>query len=109
MPVTPTAIVEQPAGTEGTPVAGVSTRFAAGATVRNLTNSRVNVRSSPGYLGKSPADVVGSLAPGETFAILGESAAADNLTWWRIRTTGAVEGWVAEATSSGVQILGPAQ
>lgn len=87
-----------------------STRFAAQQRVRNLTNSRVNVRAAPGYLSKAASDVIGVIQPGASAVILGESQAADNLIWWRVRTTlddgRTVEGWVAEATASGVQILG---
>ena len=78
--------------------------------MRNLTNSRVNVRATPGYLSKSASDVIGVMAPGGVAVILGEQQTADNLAWWRVRVTlddgRAVEGWVAEATASGVQILG---
>lgn len=88
----------------------VSTRFAPEQTVHNLTTSRVNVRATPGYLSKSEGDVVGILPPGGTAIILGESQLADNLIWWRVRATDAdgrfIDGWVAEATASGVQILG---
>jgi hypothetical protein len=91
------------------PSVGVSDRFPAGATVRNVTNSRVNIRATPGYLGKAAADIIGQIAPGAPMTALGDSQTADNLTWWRIRYQegGAViDGWVAEATASGVQILG---
>lgn len=87
-----------------------STRFTPEQTVRNLTNSRVNVRVTPGYLSKPAGDVLGVVAPGAALLILGENQIADNLTWWRVRATlvdgRVVEGWVAEATASGVQILG---
>ena len=83
----------------------VSTRFAPEQIVRNLTNSRVNVRATPGHLGKSDGDVLAQLEPGGAMIILGETAPANNLTWWRVSYQG-VEGWVAEATASGVQILG---
>lgn len=90
--------------------ATVSTRFVAQQVARNLTNSRVNVRSTPGYLSKPAGDVIGLLPPDGTVVILGESQLADNLVWWRVqiaRTDGrTLEGWVAEATASGVQILG---
>ena len=91
------------------PVAGVSDRFAAGVSVHNVTNSRVNVRTTPGYLGKPASDIVGQVDPGAAMTVLGDSQSADNLVWWRIRyqdpTGAALEGWVAEATASGVQIL----
>lgn len=87
-----------------------STRFAPQQTARNLTNSRVNVRAAPGYLSKPASDVLGVMQPGATAVILGENQTADNLVWWRVRATlddgRVVEGWVAEATASGVQILG---
>ena len=111
MPITPTVeapAVESAAGAQTT--TGVSTRFAAGQIARNLTNSRVNIRATPGYLSKAAADVVGVLPPGETVTLTGDSARADNLLWWRVQaksgTGQVVEGWVAEATASGVQILG---
>ena len=91
------------------PVAGVSDRFAAGAPVRNVTNSRVNIRTTPGYLGKPASDIVGQVDPGAQMTVVGDSQSADNLVWWRIRyqdpAGAAIEGWVAEATASGVQIL----
>ncbi|MFZ1771788.1 MAG: SH3 domain-containing protein [Caldilinea sp.] len=87
-----------------------SARFSAERRVRNLTNSRVNVRATPGYLSKQASDVIGVLEPGAAVTILGESQGADNLVWWRVQAVLAdgrtVEGWVAEATASGVQILG---
>ena len=79
--------------------------FVAGQTVRNVTGSRVNVRATPGHLGKPAGDVLLQLSPGEQVVILGEIAQADNLIWQRVRVNG-VDGWVAEATASGVQILG---
>lgn len=106
-PYTPTS-APQPAANEGDSMS--STRFTPEQTVRNLTNSRVNVRVTPGYLSKPAGDVLGVVAPGAALLILGESQIADNLTWWRVRATlvdgRVVEGWVAEATASGVQILG---
>jgi hypothetical protein len=113
-PVTPVpAVVETDPDTgTGAPAAGVDGRFAAGQAARNLTNSRVNIRMSPGYLGKPASDVIGQIEPGAPLQILGEPTVADDLTWWRVQASGngqPVVGWVAEATSSGVQILGPAQ
>ena len=91
------------------PVTTVSDRFAAGAPVRNVTSSRVNIRTTPGYLGKTAGDSVGQVDPGAQMTVLGDSQSAENLVWWRIRyqdsAGGVLEGWVAEATASGVQIL----
>ena len=101
-----------PTITASEPVAAVSASaevvtdgaFQPGDIVRNVTASRVNVRMTPGHLGKPVGDIIAQLDPGATLEILGERASQDNLFWWRVNVNG-VEGWVAEATASGVQIL----
>lgn len=111
-PVTPSPAAPEIAAAAAQTTGGVSTRFAAGQTVRNLTNSRVNIRSTPGYLSKPTADIVATLPPGQTITLTGDSQRVDNLVWWGVQTTvggQTVEGWIAEATASGVQILGPTQ
>ena len=84
--------------------------FAPGTALRNVTSSRVNIRQSPGHLGKADNDIIAQIQSGESVTILGPSTTTDNLTWWQVSyTTGdgrTVEGWVAQATASGVQILG---
>lgn len=97
-------VVAQPGGQE-TPLG-----FQVGDTMRNMTQSRVNIRQMPGYLSKPEGDVVAQIGPGETVELLGGRATADNLNWWyiRYRTPGnqVIDGWIADATASGVQILG---
>jgi hypothetical protein len=96
--------VDQAAGGEGEAVeAG---RFQPGGRAQNVTTSRVNVRREPGHLGKPPEDVVIQLNPGDRVEILGWPRNADNLVWWPVRID-TTEGWVAESTSAGVQILSP--
>ncbi len=113
MPITPTpetAATAPDAGEGAQPPSG-STRFAAGQAARNMTNSRVNIRMTPGYLRKGTGDVIGQLEAGQTLQILGEPTLADELTWWRVQAQSngqPVVGWVAESTASGVQILGVA-
>lgn len=84
--------------------------FSIGQQVRNITSSRVNIRQTPGHLGKSDSDILVQMQPGDTVAIIGGPTSADNLVWWSIRYTASdgrtIEGWAAEATGSGVQILG---
>lgn len=80
-------------------------RFAAGSLARNITGTRVNVRRTPGHLGKGADDVLVQITPGEQVEIQGETTSADGLTWYRVLYQG-LDGWVAEATASGVQILG---
>lgn len=102
-------VAESNAGTFGGQE-NVANTFQLGEQPRNITSSRVNVRRSPGYQSKPADDVLASMQPGESVEILGGSALADDLIWWRVRYVNAsgnlVEGWVAEATASGVQILG---
>lgn len=84
--------------------------LAIGAVVRNVTNSRVNIRQTPGHLGKGDSDILAQMQPGDTVTIIGGPVSADNLVWWQIQYTASdgrtLEGWTAEATGSGVQILG---
>ncbi len=85
-------------------------RLQPNSVARNVANSRVNIRTTPGYLGKSSEDVVALMEPGALLTILEGPQPRDQLTWWRVRfdsPTGPVEGWVAESTASGVQILTP--
>lgn len=93
------APAESPAGT-----------FSTGELAFNVTDSRVNIRSSPGHLGKPGEDIYALAQPGDPMEILGGPEYADSLAWWLIRYTASdgtiTDGWVAEATSNGVTILG---
>jgi len=84
--------------------------FAIGQAVRNITSSRVNIRQTPGHLGKADSDILAQMQPGDSVTIVGGPTSLDNLVWWQIQYTAGngstVEGWAAEATGSGVQILG---
>jgi hypothetical protein len=96
-----------PATDSSTPEPG---RLQPNSQARNAANSRVNIRRTPGYLGKGDNDIVAQMEPDATVTILEWPQSADQLTWWRIRhdsPAGSVEGWVAESTASGVQILAP--
>jgi hypothetical protein len=109
--VTPMPAVVQTVASDGpTAPENAGSAFQAGDQARNITSSRVNIRNSPGYLGKPDGDILAQTLPGETVEILGDRALADGLVWWRVRyRTGdgrMVSGWMAEATASGVQILG---
>ncbi len=101
------AVAEEPvANGEAEAAPSQTGRFQPGVQVRNVTNSRVNIRREPGYLSKPASDVIAQMEAGDTVEITGWPRNADGLVWWPIRF-GAVEGWVAESTSSGVQILAP--
>ncbi|MEX1020145.1 MAG: hypothetical protein WDZ49_10825 [Litorilinea sp.] len=111
-PAPPTPeVVEQPVAAAADPVdAETPAGYAVGDLLRNITPSQVNIRRVPGYLSKPDGDVVAQIGPGDQVELLGGRASADNLTWWYIRYTTpgnqAIEGWIADATASGVQILG---
>ena len=105
--VTPTPVVTPAAEI---PVDQTGGAFQPGEQLFNITNSLVNIRATPGYLAKPGGDVIGQVPPRGQVETLGGRALADDLIWWRIRYTapdgGVIEGWIAEATASGVQILG---
>jgi hypothetical protein len=105
--VTPTAVVT-PAAEE--PVGEAGGAFRRGDQLHNITSSMVNIRAVPGYLSKPQGDVTGQVPPGGLVEVTGGRAFADGLTWWLIRHSTAggstIDGWIAEATASGVQILG---
>ncbi|MBX3053755.1 MAG: hypothetical protein KF753_19910 [Caldilineaceae bacterium] len=85
-------------------------RLQPGISARNVAAGRVNIRRTPGYLGKSDDDIVAQMEQNTIVVILDPPQVADQLIWWRIRfdsPSGPVEGWVAESTASGVQILSP--
>ena len=104
---TPEPIVLEDAFSPAEPVEGI---FSIGDRVFNVTNSRVNIRSSPGHLGKPGEDIYAQAQPGDQMLILGGPDSADSLVWWQIRHVASdgrtSEGWIAEATSNGVTILG---
>lgn len=111
IPPEATPTPEAVAQTEDAPIVdALASTFAAGEQVFNITTSRVNIRSSPGHLGKPGEDIYAQAQPGDRMEIVEGPAYADNLIWWLIRYTGGdgnvTTGWVAEATSTGVTILG---
>lgn len=69
----------------------------------------VNVRRSPGFLGKSADDVVTQLSVRATVNILEGPHLVDGLTWWRVggisQTAGEVIGWVAEKLADGAALI----
>ncbi|HRJ43003.1 MAG TPA: peptidoglycan DD-metalloendopeptidase family protein, partial [Caldilineaceae bacterium] len=84
--------------------------YAVGAPVTNISPYEVNVRRSPGYVGKPEGDVA-AVVPSKALLRLAEGPRqADGLSWWRV--TGvenpAIEGWMAEVSPIGVRLLAPA-
>jgi hypothetical protein len=81
--------------------------FQIGETVHNIASGRVNIRQQPG---RNKEDILAQSVTGDTFQIISGPQAADGLTWWQVSYTTRdgrpIQGWVAEATGSGVKILG---
>ena len=82
-------------------------------TLRNVTNTNVRIRQTPGHLSKPDGDIIAGIPTGGEVAVIGGPTTVDGLTWWQVRYTNSsgqvVEGWSAEVTPSGVRILGPDQ
>jgi hypothetical protein len=101
-----TAVVES----EAPSVGEAGGAFSAGQQLNNITASQVNIRAVPGYLSKPAGDVIGQVPPGGRVEVIGGRTFADGLTWWYVRYStpdgATIDGWIAEATASGVQILG---
>ncbi|MCX6048025.1 MAG: M23 family metallopeptidase [Chloroflexi bacterium] len=73
------------------------------------TQDVVNIRRSPGYVGK-PADDVLLAAPLQSrLRVLSDSArVTDGLTWWNVQTQGinpTITGWAAQTSPAGVSLL----
>jgi hypothetical protein len=66
-----------------------------------VTQTIVNLRRTPGHLGKPGGDVITALAQGAAAVVTGAAQDVDGLTWWPVRVTlpdgAALEGWVAQA------------
>jgi hypothetical protein len=109
--VTPTPVVPPAAEASEAPIVGeAGGAFSVGQRLTNITSSQVNIRAEPGYLSKPAGDIIGQVPPGGSVEVIGGRTFADGLTWWYIRYNtqdgAAIDGWIAEATASGVQILG---
>lgn len=70
-------------------------RLQVGAGGRSVHVGNLNIRVSPGTGSRS----IGSISPGDTFAVLEGSACVGNYVWWKLNVRG-VQGWVAEGEPS---------
>jgi hypothetical protein len=105
-----TATPEEAPTAEAPVVGETGGAFTVGQSLFNITSSQVNIRAAPGYLSKPAGDIIGQVPPGGMVEVIGGRNFADGLTWWYIRYNApdgvSIDGWIAEATASGVQILG---
>jgi LysM repeat protein len=67
---------------------------------------QVNVRVTPGYVGKPAWDAVATVPSGAILWVAAGPDVADGLTWWWV-SFGPIQGWVAAFANTGTQILDP--
>jgi hypothetical protein len=86
--------------------------FVPGQIVRNVYDADknlINLRRTPGYVGKPTSDVLANLPKAATLTILGAAVTVDKLSWWPVRYTDKANhtytGWVAQTTRTGYPIL----
>ncbi len=78
------------------------------------TTTIVNLRQTPGHVGKSDSDILAQVPADAKLTILNPtSQQVDNLAWWQVRFTPAgqpaITGWVAHTAPAGVELLVIAQ
>ena len=101
-PVAPPAPVEPPTPTPSTPTG----KFRPNQLV--YTGSYVNLRRTPGYVGKTTDDILVEIPYGGAVTIISGPRSGDELTWWQVDFTHEsqrLRGWTAEATSNGEELL----
>lgn len=93
--------------TEPSPI-GATGKFAAGQ--RLFANSFVNLRRTPGYVGKTSDDILVEIPYGQPVTVLDSSTEQiDELVWWRVEYANQqgqrFSGWTAESASNGTELL----
>ncbi len=78
--------------------------FKTGDVVTNVNGGPVNMRRTPGYLGKPNSDRIGLVPGGQQLTIVDGPDQKDDLVWWQVQWRDKT-GWMAERTASGVLIL----
>ncbi|MGB5055037.1 MAG: M23 family metallopeptidase, partial [Nitrospirales bacterium] len=84
-----------------------SASFEPGAQVCTL--SIINLRTTPGYSGKSTTDVVAELSPLMELSLVQGPLRVDDLNWWKVSVVIAahnVQGWVPRSDPAGTPLLG---
>ena len=110
LPITPLPTETPPATpTTASAITPTSTlTFKTGDMVTNANKGPVNLRRTPGYLGKPNSDRIGLVASGQQLRVIGGPEQKDGLVWWKVQW-GDKSGWMAERTASGVLILKPGE
>ena len=66
----------------------------------------VRLRKTPGYRNKGTEDILTVVPPRSIVNVIGGPEEVDDLQWWQVQWQG-FQGWMAEATPNGVQLLAP--
>lgn len=84
--------------------------FRAGTRLK--VETYLNLRRTPGYLGKPPEDRVAELEPGRVVVVTDDGVVhADGLVWWRVQVEGSappVVGWIAQFGPDGAALVSEA-
>jgi hypothetical protein len=85
----------------------ISGRFERGSQI--FTTAFVNLRRTPGYVGKTEDDIAVEIPYGQPVTVEDGAQRVDELTWWRVSYTSpqqqTFQGWVAESSPSGQELL----
>lgn len=96
---------EAPPPTPPTPVTGIKINDLV------LARTAVNVRKTPGLVGKPADDLLGYFENRTTLNIVEGPRDLDGMRWWRVGgitlSRGEVIGWVAEKLLDGTPLIGP--
>ncbi len=106
-PITPTptpAVSPTPTVTP-TPTATPEGIYVGGK-ARVVSGVNVNMRRTPGYRNKPADDIIVAVPPNSVVEVIGGPKEKDGLRWWQVRWQGK-EGWMAEFSSRGTQLLAP--
>jgi hypothetical protein len=80
---------------------------------RIFATSFVNLRHSPGYVGKTEDDIAAVVPYGQSVTVENGPQQVDELNWWRLSYTSAeqqeFQGWAAETSPGGQQLLSSQQ
>ncbi len=103
---TPTPIVSPTPTATPSPTPTPEGIYVGGA-ARVVSQTRVNMRRTPGYRNKPADDVIAAVPPNSLLDVVGGPREKDGLRWWQVRWKGK-KGWMAEFSARGTRLLAPA-
>lgn len=86
--------------------------FRRGDRVQIIYAGPVNLRRSPGHVGKPADDILAEVPSGAAMTVVGGPRVLDGLRWWRLEYRNSsdrvISGWMTEVRTTGEVILAPA-